>query len=216
MPDEITPTENSTPQVEVAVETRAEIPVEQISAPETVTPVESVVVPEISEPIAPPNEISVEIPVETPPVVAETTLPESAPFDSAQAKKTDPEMVILPVENQDQRAQIPVNEPLVAPVPVGVVGSVANLARELLVGARQALQSRKRKKLDRIMALFEKQANVVQSSGRVSLPQVTNDEVEKLLHVSDATATRYLKILEKEGKIKPSVKTGKGVSYTKV
>ncbi len=44
-------------------------------------------------------------------------------------------------------------------------------------------------------------------------PQVTNDEVEKLLHISDATATRYLELLEKEGKVKQVGRTGKGVSY---
>ena len=44
---------------------------------------------------------------------------------------------------------------------------------------------------------------------------VGNDEVEKLLHVSDATATRYLSVLEREGKIKQLGKTGKGVVYTK-
>ena len=46
--------------------------------------------------------------------------------------------------------------------------------------------------------------------------KITNNEVEKLLHVSDATATRYLETLEKEGKIKQVGKTGKGVSYTKM
>lgn len=45
---------------------------------------------------------------------------------------------------------------------------------------------------------------------------ITNDEVEKYLHVSDATATRYLSILEKEGKIKQNGKTGKGVSYFRI
>jgi predicted HTH transcriptional regulator len=33
---------------------------------------------------------------------------------------------------------------------------------------------------------------------------------------SDATATRYLSQLEKEGKIKQSGKTGKGVSYSRI
>ena len=60
------------------------------------------------------------------------------------------------------------------------------------------------KKLDKIMTLFLKNS------------KITNDEVEKFLHVSDATATRYLSQLEKEGKIKQSGKTGKGVSYLKI
>ena len=75
---------------------------------------------------------------------------------------------------------------------------------ELLVMARNAMQFRKRKKLDRVMSLFLQQS------------KITNDEVEKLLHVSDATATRYLSQLEKEGKIKQHGRTGAGVSYSKL
>ena len=94
------------------------------------------------------------------------------------------------VISQAQTAQIPVNEPF------------AKLS--LLAKAREAIQFRKRKKLEKIMGIFLKQRTV------------TNDEVEKLLHVSDATATRYLEQLEKEGKIKQEGKTGKGVSYSKL
>ncbi|MEK7157439.1 MAG: winged helix-turn-helix transcriptional regulator, partial [Patescibacteria group bacterium] len=64
-------------------------------------------------------------------------------------------------------------------------------------------QDRKRKKRDKIMEAFTKKN------------QITNDEVEKLLHVSDATATRYLSALEKEGKIIQVGKKGKGVLYIK-
>ncbi|PIR40113.1 MAG: hypothetical protein COV33_01600 [Candidatus Zambryskibacteria bacterium CG10_big_fil_rev_8_21_14_0_10_34_34] len=70
--------------------------------------------------------------------------------------------------------------------------------------ANQTRQEKKRKKIDAILDLFAKQTNL------------TNDEVEKLLHVSDATATRYLETLEKEGKIKQVGKTGKGVMYEKI
>ncbi len=106
-------------------------------------------------------------------------------------------------ENQDfpdskpVTAQTPVNEPLEKK-------PKSSLARELLITARNAIQFRKRKKLDRVISLFLHQ------------PKITNDEVEKFLHVSDATATRYLSILEKEGKIKQSGKTGKGVSYSRI
>jgi len=77
----------------------------------------------------------------------------------------------------------------------------------ILAKASLAIQFRKRKKLNRILDLFAKQTSI------------TNDEVEKYLHVSDATATRYLSILEKEGKIKKNEakgKTGKWVSYLKI
>ena len=67
--------------------------------------------------------------------------------------------------------------------------------------ARATIQLRREKKLAKIMALFAKQTTV------------TNDEVEKLLHVSDATATRYLSILAERGKLKQVGRTGRGVRY---
>ena len=66
------------------------------------------------------------------------------------------------------------------------------------------IQFRKRKKLDKVMTLFLKKQ------------KITNDEVEKFMHVSDATATRYLNTLEKENKIKQTGKTGKSVFYSKI
>ena len=108
-----------------------------------------------------------------------------------------PENQGSPATESSRTAQIPVNEPLENK-------SKPSLARQLLITARNAIQFRKRKKLDRVMSLF------LQKS------KITNDEVEKFLHVSDATATRYLSILEKEGKIKQNGKTGKGVSYSRI
>ncbi len=46
--------------------------------------------------------------------------------------------------------------------------------------------------------------------------KITNDDVQKLLGASDATATRYLDELEKEGKIKQVGKTGGYVYYEKI
>ncbi len=42
---------------------------------------------------------------------------------------------------------------------------------------------------------------------------ISNEDVEFILGVSDATATRYLDELEKEGKIVQVGKTGSGVTY---
>jgi Fic family protein len=42
----------------------------------------------------------------------------------------------------------------------------------------------------------------------------TNNDIEKLLKVSDATATRYLSELEQEGKIEQLGITGRAVRYT--
>ncbi|MFA5652030.1 MAG: hypothetical protein WC933_01580 [Candidatus Paceibacterota bacterium] len=115
-----------------------------------------------------------------------------------------------PIEEPIKTEEIPVN-----PVPANTTTQTAQMVgnepirtqsfiRGLLEKAKLAIQSRKRNKLDKIMNLFAKQTNI------------TNDEVEKYLHVSDATATRYLSILIKEGKIKQNGKTGKAVSYYKI
>jgi ribosomal protein S25 len=121
-------------------------------------------------------------------------------------------------------AQIPANEPLPennepieippfdnAPTPLPPTGVPApspagagRSGRDLLVKARATIQDRKRKKLERILSELDKRG------------KITNDEVEKLLHVSDATATRYLSTLEKEGKIQQVGKTGKAVEYTRI
>lgn len=94
------------------------------------------------------------------------------------------------------------HEPVTIPVPIII--SPKNSIRELLNKAKNAIQFRKRKKLDKVMAMFLKQS------------KITNDEVEKFLHVSDATATRYLSQLEKENKIKQTGKTGHSVFYSKI
>lgn len=78
------------------------------------------------------------------------------------------------------------------------------IIHELAAKARAKRQEKKRVKLDK---LFQE----ITEKGKI-----TNDEVEKLLHVSDPTATRYLDILEKEGKIKQVGKTGKHTHYERI
>jgi len=46
--------------------------------------------------------------------------------------------------------------------------------------------------------------------------EATNNDIEELLEISDATATRYLDELEKEGLIKQVGKTGVSVYYKKI
>ena len=58
-------------------------------------------------------------------------------------------------------------------------------------------------KKEKIMALF------------AIRDKVTNNDAERLLKVSDATATRYLDELEKEKKIVQHGKIGAGVYYSK-
>lgn len=90
--------------------------------------------------------------------------------------------------------------PIPAPSPAGAGQS----GRDLLAKARQTIQQKKSKKLEKILEMFS------------TKPSITNDEVEKLLHVSDATATRYLSELEKQGKIRQEGKTGHAVSYSRM
>ncbi|MBI4117249.1 MAG: DeoR family transcriptional regulator [Parcubacteria group bacterium] len=45
---------------------------------------------------------------------------------------------------------------------------------------------------------------------------LTNNHIEQLLGISDATATRYLDELEKEGKIRQVGETGRSVYYEKI
>ncbi len=136
-------------------------------------------------------------PLETPP----------APAEAAPAPET--------AQSPTPTAQIPPNEPLppepepieTIPEPPSAAASTptpAHPIRDFLNKARIATQDRKRKKRDKIMQAL------------TTKTKITNDEVEKLLHVSDATATRYLSALEKEGKIKQVGKTGTGVVYSKI
>jgi len=178
---------------------------------------------------APESPINADIPVslnndnpENNPILAESPEAQKTEVFSVEGGKT--EGIVRPVETFETRtAQIPPNEPLNSqsePVPasnygeakaepeninpVPVITPSKNKVLELLAKAKIAIQFRKRKKLDKLMTLFLKQKNI------------TNDEVEKFLHVSDATAERYLNILEKENKIKQTGKTGKAVMYQKI
>ncbi|MBU1102130.1 FaeA/PapI family transcriptional regulator [Patescibacteria group bacterium] len=69
--------------------------------------------------------------------------------------------------------------------------------------------------------LIEKQAEEKQANKEKILEfftshnQAANNEIEDFLGVSDATATRYLDELEKEGRIKQVGKTGRSVFYKK-
>jgi hypothetical protein len=76
-----------------------------------------------------------------------------------------------------------------------------SFALSLLAQAREKLQFRKKKKLDRILVEVTKKG------------KITNDEVEKLLHISDKTAERYLSQLVKEQKIKTNGLKGKALLY---
>ena len=188
MPDETTINEETT-----VIEPKNE----PISEPAQDTEPQTAQIP-VSEPLTSPevpNEpttkpIDENIPTETKPVESETgseAISEPVKIESNSVEQI-PETKSEPVESKS----------------IPVIISKKNLARELLIKARNIIQFRKKKKLDKVMTLFLKQS------------KITNDEVEKFMHVSAATATRYLSQLEKENKIKQTGKTGKSVFYSKI
>lgn len=67
---------------------------------------------------------------------------------------------------------------------------------------RQAQEKEENKR--RILGILETQS------------PLTNNHVEQLLGISDATATRYLEELEKEGLVRQVGGTGSGVYYERV
>lgn len=195
--------------------------------PEVITPIEPTNMPvnhassEINNPTIKQNPEPISEPVQaiepldsasTPQATAQ--IPPNEPFEDTQAKPSapKPEINIEPLKVQTPETQtraeatpppsMPEPEKII-PVPVIVAVPNKNKIFELLAKAKNVIQFRKRKKLDKVMAMFLKKS------------KITNDEVEKFLHVSDATATRYLSQLKKEGKIKQNGKTGHTVSYSR-
>ncbi len=87
---------------------------------------------------------------------------------------------------------------------IGVVGIglgwyFGSRRKTLALNAEQVDQ-----KKDNLIRVFE----MAQGSGTI-----TNDQVEKSLGVSNATAERYLNELEKEGKLIQIGRTGQSVTY---
>ena len=136
-------------------------------------------------------------PVDTPTSPTNESPDSGVNIDSAPLE-TPPEAPETPMASADA---VPANiditpSPSAQPQPTNIIS-------ELLQKARSAIQNRKAKKLEKILVALDKRG------------KISNDEVQKLLSVSDATATRYLNILEQQGKIRQAGKTGKYTFYTK-
>lgn len=101
---------------------------------------------------------------------------------SGQISVTSPEP-----QNQPVVPVIPPVEP--APAAQTVIALQPN-PRSFLAKALSTIQFRKRAKLEKIIKLASEKKSI------------TNDQVQKLLYVSDATASRYLLQLVKEGKLR--------------
>lgn len=151
-------------------------------------------------------------PVTSEPVVESTPAPEPVPEPTPEIVEPEIVSTAQPVEPLSpepvEAPEIEVETEASAPEPQPSVPVLAPTiqkpdSRSLFAKAREIIQFRKRKKLEKIMNLYLKKQSI------------NNDDVEKLLHVSDATATRYLDQLEREGKIQKQG-SGKYVSYSRI
>ncbi len=115
---------------------------------------------------------------------------EEAPTVSA-SEPIAPKPIPIPPEPQSVPA-MPTPQPAIIPEPIS--------PKSFLAKAINAIRFRKRAKLDKIMKL------VIQRGS------ITNDDVQKLVRVSDATASRYLAELTRQGKLK-QIKAGVSTRY---
>lgn len=146
----------------------------------------------------------------TPPDVAPeapTTETIDTPSEPVPTAQENAEPTPAPEQSVEPPAAV-IAQPL-APAPAPTPASIApaapaNIVQELLIKARAKIQTRRRQKFDRIMEKLNRDG------------KITNDEVEKLLRVSDSTATRYLLALAKEGRIKRVGSRGRAVFYSKI
>lgn len=128
--------------------------------------------------------------INNPTSIETQTPPPPAPITNNQQPATD---------NQTPTTQTPQpSEPTQTPQPIQAQSSQPQPPseqtrphpRSFLQRAREKIQFRKKAKLEKIMALAVKKRSI------------TNDDIEKLLRVSDATATRYCAELVRQGRLK--------------
>jgi len=138
-------------------------------------------------------------PVPTSTGVSETsTMPPVAPEAPASPVTIEIEQMPtppIPAPEPQNPPSAPVSAPAEppptpAPTPQPTVVIQAQNPRSFLAKALASIQFRKKAKLEKILKLATEKHSI------------TNDNVEKLLRVSDATATRYLAQLVREGRLR--------------
>ena len=152
----------------------------------------------VSEPITPAPGEPFDPAHDKPLPPAEAQAP-SEPLQTAQINPAE-------VEKAAQAASepVPTPQPQAPAPPAPTTPPNQSHSRELLAKGRAKVQEKKQKKLDKIMELLN------------TKDKVSNADVEKLFRVSDATSTRYLSALQKQGKIRKVGKTGRSVFYAKI
>ena len=125
--------------------------------------------------------------INTIPVTTEPAPP--APSEPA----TTPVAPVEPIPTPPQPAPEPVVPPIITPSASAKASADVppppDPLRSLLAKAMAKIQFHKQAKLKKVMVLAKERG------------QVANDDVQKLLRVSDATATRYLGQLVKTGRL---------------
>ncbi len=81
------------------------------------------------------------------------------------------------------------------------VARIKGMKKEQVEPANEAREENKEENKEKIMRFLQEK------------DEIRNNDVEQLLGVQDAMATRYLDELEKEGKIKQVGEEGRGVYY---
>ena len=122
------------------------------------------------------------------------------PVESQNGGVNEPGSMLVEAPKEPEIEEVSVSsvQPVSAPAPqTSVAPQTQSLAqqdqtsfiRALLAKANAKLHSNRQKKLDNLMLMAQKK--------RI----ITNDDVQKLLRVSDATATRYLVKLVQQGRL---------------
>src|SRR3989344_1188766 len=162
-----------------------EIPVEIINTPEVVIPQEVESEKLKVESIEQPTEI-------INPVSELEIISEPMPVQVTQNPITPPPIEASQIEN-----------PPTITEPIKEENIIRSFLLKLLDKANLAIKTRNTKRLEKLTIFFD------------TNPRVTNNMVEKLLKVSDSTATNYLKKLKNQGKIIQHGTHGSGIFYTK-
>lgn len=121
----------------------------------------------------------------------ETPAAASPPPSSPAPELPEPAPELPPIETPTP--EIPQPSPAPQPTqPTNPTATAPITIKDRLYAALEKIQFRKRAKLNKILLLAAKKRSI------------KNDDVEKLLKVSDATASRYLRQLVQEGRLRRS------------
>ena len=158
--------------------------------------------PTLEAPIQSADSTSIDVPSVSPeaPRDASTPVPvedQNEAVNEPESKEVEPPIEPEVIEEAiPEPIQVPHDESALAPQ-TSATPRTQSLAQQedrgfiksLLIKAQAKIQFNKQKKLDKMIQLAQKKQII------------TNDDVQKLLYVSDATATRYLVKLVEQGRL---------------